>query len=155
MALKKNNVLEERILLNEALIYYYLKDYKKVVEILENQQKDAKLIALEGIVINKLNDVALSLKFISKLKSLDFYCKGNVYCNIIEYMREKFEQYSYAKLLSFLKSIALPQIKENCVFWIYEQENLEYFSLCFELGKYKEAVRHVIKTEEFKNSKNI
>ena len=49
----------------------------------------------------------------------------------------------------------LPKSKENYVFWLYEQENLEYFTLCFELGKYKEVVRFLIKTEDLKKIKKI
>ena len=60
-------------------------------------------------------------------------------------MREKIEQYSYTKILAFLKSVALPHIKNNFISIIYEEEIKEYLILCYELGKYKEAIRFLIK----------
>lgn len=155
MALSKTNVNEERIIMNEALIYYYLEDYRKVLEITESCKTNVQIMVVEASAINRLNDISKSIKFADKIKTIDFNLKSTVYSDFLEYMREKFEQYSYVKLLSYLKNVILPKSKENYVFWIYEQENLEYFTLCFELGKYKEVVRFLIKTEDFKKIKKI
>ena len=152
MSLYKSNIDTERIILNEALVNYYIGNYKRVLELVDNSN-DVKLLALEALATYKLNDVAASIDYTNKLRTIDFYSKNNAYYHFIEYMRAKFEQYSYTKLLSYLKGVALPQIKSNFVFWIYEQENKEYFALCFELGKYKEAVRYILKTEEIKETK--
>ena len=155
MALSKTDINEEYIILNEALIYYYLEDYRKVLEITESCKTNVQIMVVEASAINRLNDISKSIKFADKIKSVDFNVKNTVYSEFLEYMREKFEQYSYVKLLSYLKNVILPKSKENYVFWLYEQENLEYFTLCFELGKYKEVVRFLIKTEDLKKIKKI
>ena len=129
-----------------GLIYYYLGDYQKALNIINIKDTNPQLLALEAIILNKINNLEQLINFLSKIKSLDVITKGeDVYLNYLEYIREKIEQYSYTKILSFLKSVALPHIKNNYVSIIYEEEISEYLMLCYELGKYKEAIRFLMK----------
>lgn len=148
---KNYHIEEEKVAYNTALVYYYLNDYAKVVDILNISKPSAKILSLEAMAINKINDFDKSVKFLSKIKAMDNYIVGDdVYRNYIEYIREKFEQYSYNKIQTFLKTVALPHIKENFVSWLYEDEIQEYLNLSFELGKYKEAIRFLIKMGELR-----
>lgn len=146
----RNHQLDEDIVsYYEALVYYYLKDYFKVLEIIKKVGPNVKMLALEGLVLNRINSFDKSVQFLNKLKTIDLsYHYDDVFGNYIEYIREKFEQYSYTKILAFLKTIVLPNVRSNFVFWLYEEEKQEYLKLCFELGKYKEAIRFMIKMGE-------
>ena len=147
------NVDNEKIVLNEALVYYYLHDYEKVLELTKNFNNDIKLLAIESMTLNKMKDFSKCINFIDKLKNANIYYPSSIYSNFIEYMRQNFEQYSYNKTLSFLKSVVIPSSKINYAFWILEEEKQEFLSLCYELGKYKEGIRFLIKTGDFKNTK--
>ena len=114
-----------------------------------NLPYNSKLLSLEVLALNKINDLSENIKFVSKLKNFESNNKTGVYLVFLEYYHQKFEQYSYTKLLNYLKSVAIPKVKSNYVFWLYEEEKNEYLNLCFELGKYKEAVRFMIKCGEF------
>ncbi len=149
LAARNHHLDEEKIVYNEALVYYYLNNYSKVIDLVNTIEPSVKILALEGMILNKINDFDKSVKFLNKLKSVEICFKSNdVFGNYIEYIREKFEQYSYTKILAFLKNVVLPNVKENYVFWLYEEEKQEYLMLCFELGKYKEAIRFMIKMGE-------
>lgn len=146
LAARNHHIDEEKIIYYEALVYYYLKDYFKVLEIVSTVKPSAKTLALEAMILNKINDFDKSVKFLNKIKAIEIHFnREDVFGNYIEYIREKFEQYSYTKILTFLKNVVLPKVKENYVFWLYEEEKQEYLTLCFELGKYKEAIRFMIK----------
>lgn len=132
-----------------GVIYYYLGDYQKALEIVNVSNPSPQLLALEATVLNKINNLEQSVNFLSKIKQLDFITKGeDVYLNYLEYMREKIEQYSYVKILSFLKSVAIPHVTKNYISFIYEEEIKEYLILCYELGKYKETIRLLLKLKQ-------
>lgn len=153
MSLNDFNVDREKIVLNEILVYYYLKDYDKVLELTKSFNNDIKLLSVEAMAINKMKDFGKCIDFVDKLKVANIYYPSAIYTNFIEYMRQNFEQYSYTKSLAYLKSVVIPLSKSDYAFWILEEEKQEFLSLCYELGKYKEAIRFLIKTGDFKNTK--
>ncbi len=153
MSLQELNLEEERIFLYEALVYYYMQEYSKILDICKNVKANVKILTVEALAINKIKDVNLSLNFNDKIRSIDTYHQSPIYLNFLEYMRQNFEQYSYTKTMAYLKNVVLPQSKNNCAFWIVEEEKQEFLSLCYELGKYKEAIRFLIKTGDFRNTK--
>ena len=114
---------------------------------------DIKLLSVEAMAINKMKDFGKCIDFVDKLKVANIYYPSAIYTNFIEYMRQNFEQYSYTKSLAYLKSVVIPLSKSDYAFWILEEEKQEFLSLCYELGKYKEAIRFLIKTGDFKNTK--
>jgi hypothetical protein len=143
--------LEKDITVNYylGLIYYYLEDYQKALEIVNVSNPTPQLLSLEATILNKINNLEQSINFLTKIKQIDFITKGeDVYLNYLEYIREKIEQYSYSKILSFLKSVALPHITKNYISFIYEEEIKEYLILCYELGKYKETIRLLLKLKQ-------
>lgn len=143
--------LEKNILVNYylGLIYYYLEDYQKALEIVNVNEPTPQLLSLEATILNKINDLEQSINFLTKIKKVNFITKGeDVYLNYLEYIREKIEQYSYSKILSYLKSVALPHITKNYISFIYEEEIKEYLILCYELGKYKETIRLLLKLKQ-------
>lgn len=143
--------LEKNILVNYylGLIYYYLEDYQKALEIVNVSEPTPQLLSLEATILNKINDLEQSINFLTKIKKVNFITKGeDVYLNYLEYIREKIEQYSYSKILSYLKSVALPHITKNYISFIYEEEIKEYLILCYELGKYKETIRLLLKLKQ-------
>lgn len=143
--------LEKDITVNYylGLIYYYLEDYQKALEIVNVSNPTPQLLSLEATILNKINNLEQSINFLTKIKQINFITKGeDVYLNYLEYIREKIEQYSYSKILSFLKSVALPHITKNYISFIYEEEIKEYLILCYELGKYKETIRLLLKLKQ-------
>ncbi len=149
--INSNKIDEEKYIYYSALVYYYLEDFKKALEILNNGQETTRVLAVEALVLNKLCDFNKAVKFLGKIKNYDNYLKGEeVHQNYIEYIREKFEQYSYTKIQSYLKNVALPFTSKNHVFWVYDEEIKEYLKLSFELGKYKESIRFLIKLGELR-----
>ena len=143
--------LEKDITVNYylGLIYYYLEDYQKALEIVNVSNPTPQLLSLEATILNKINNLEQSINFLTKIKQINFITKGeDVYLNYLEYIREKIEQYSYSKILSFLKSVALPHINKNYISFIYEEEIKEYLILCYELGKYKETIRLLLKLKQ-------
>lgn len=143
--------LDNNILVNYylGLIYYYLEDYQKALEIVNVSNPTPQLLSLEATILNKINNLEQSINFLTKIKQINFITKGeDVYLNYLEYIREKIEQYSYSKILSFLKSVALPHITKNYISFIYEEEIKEYLILCYELGKYKETIRLLLKLKQ-------
>lgn len=143
--------LEKNMLVNYylGLIYYYLEDYQKALEIVNVSEPTPQLLSLEATILNKINDLEQSINFLTKIKKVNFITKGeDVYLNYLEYIREKIEQYSYSKILSYLKSVALPHITKNYISFIYEEEIKEYLILCYELGKYKETIRLLLKLKQ-------
>lgn len=143
--------LEKDITVNYylGLIYYYLEDYQKALEIVNVNNPTPQLLSLEATILNKINNLERSINFLTKIKQINFITKGeDVYLNYLEYIREKIEQYSYSKILSFLKSVALPHINKNYISFIYEEEIKEYLILCYELGKYKETIRLLLKLKK-------
>ena len=143
--------LEKDITVNYylGLIYYYLEDYQKALEIVNVSNPTPQLLSLEATILNKINNLEQSINFLTKIKQINFITKGeDVYLNYLEYIREKIEQYSYSKILSFLKSVALPHITKNYISFIYEEEIKEYLILCYELGKYKETIRLLLKLKK-------
>lgn len=143
--------LEKNILVNYylGLIYYYLEDYQKALEIVNVSEPTPQLLSLEATILNKINNLEQSINFLTKIKKVNFITKGeDVYLNYLEYIREKIEQYSYSKILSYLKSVALPHITKNYISFIYEEEIKEYLILCYELGKYKETIRLLLKLKQ-------
>ncbi len=153
MSLNDFNIDKEKIVLNEILVYYYLKDYEKVLEMTKSFNNDIKILSVEAMAINKMKDFGKCFDFVHTLKIANSYYPSATYINFIEYMRQNFEQYSYTKSLAYLKSVVIPLSKSDYAFWILEEEKQEFLSLCYELGKYKEAIRFLIKTGDFKNSK--
>lgn len=153
MSLKDLKIDNEKITLMETLVYYYLRDYERVLDLTKNFNNDIKLLSVEAMTLNKLKDYGKCIDFIDKLKCVNVYYPSAIYSNFIEYMRQTFEQYSYNKTLSYLKNVVIPLSKTNYAFWIIEEEKQEFLSLCYELGKYKEAVRFLVKTGDFKNTK--
>ena len=143
--------LEKDITVNYylGLIYYYLEDYQTALEIVNVNNPTPQLLSLEATILNKINNLERSINFLTKIKQINFITKGeDVYLNYLEYIREKIEQYSYSKILSFLKSVALPHINKNYISFIYEEEIKEYLILCYELGKYKETIRLLLKLKQ-------
>lgn len=143
--------LEKDITVNYylGLIYYYLEDYQTALEIVNVNNPTPQLLSLEATILNKINNLERSINFLTKIKQINFITKGeDVYLNYLEYIREKIEQYSYSKILSFLKSVALPHINKNYISFIYEEEIKEYLILCYELGKYKETIRLLLKLKK-------
>ncbi len=142
---------EERFVYFTALTKYYLENYAEVLELINNVTPSTRILAVEAMTLNKINDFNKAIKFVGKMKGYTNYLKGEeVYRNYIEIIKAKFEQYSYNKMHSTLKNIVLPKTKNDYVFWIYEEEMREYLRVAFELGKYKESIRFLVKMGELR-----
>ncbi|MBQ8292424.1 MAG: helix-turn-helix transcriptional regulator [Bacilli bacterium] len=146
LTIKNNDLDENKIVFYQGLIYYYLADYLRALDILNVAGPDYAILCLEAMVLSKINDFEKSGKYLRKIKkSAEHSDYEKLYVSYLEYMKGKFEQHSYLKMQGYLKSYVLPLGKKYGLFWLYEEEIREYLNLCFELGKYKEVVRFLIK----------
>ena len=119
-------------------------NYKEAYDYLSKLELDQDLFALLGIVVNHFDDVNISFEFLKLLREFNIRKLGSSY-DYLEYLRLKFEQYSYGQLYVYLKTLVGSKDVYGKVDYLYEYELKEYYKVAFELGKYKEVVRFLNK----------
>ena len=129
-------------------IYYaiYLINKQKFEQaylVLDKLDKCDEVLALMGFVVDKLNNMNYQVLYLKYLEEWDDDVKSP-FVDYIEYVRLKFEQYSYGYLYSFLKNRVLDNQKIFQHYYLKELEYNEFYSVAFELGKYKEIARSVL-----------
>ena len=136
---------------NQDLFDYYYslylikgEKYKEAYDYLSKLELDQDLFALLGIVVNHFDDVNISFEFLKLLREFNIRKLGSSY-DYLEYLRLKFEQYSYGQLYVYLKTLVGSKDVYGKVDYLYEYELKEYYKVAFELGKYKEVVRFLNK----------
>lgn len=148
---KEFDVVKESInkdLIEEYQYYYaaYLIRKNKLEQaylVLEQLTKEEKVLCLTGYVVDKMNNMGYSLKYLKTLEEFD-YEESTPYSDFIEYVRLKLEQYSYGQLYNFLKNRVLEKQNNYCHYYLNEIETKEFYYILFELGKYKEIAKHIL-----------
>lgn len=162
LEIMENENAEENILKEFALIkeidsfgdinlynFYYavylvvLKKYEQAYLLLKTLRKDQHVLALKAYVCDQLNVIAYTVEYLNEIEDIDNNTK-TPYGDYIEYMRLKFEQYSYGHLLNFLKNRVLENQQRYANYFLEKIEKLEYYNIAFELGKYKEIAKKIL-----------
>lgn len=145
------NLVKETLVDKDLTTYYiyyaiYLINknrYEQAYLIMDKLDKTDEVLAVMGFLVDKLNNMNYQVLY---LKLLENYIDDtkSPFNDYIEYVRLKFEQYSYGYLYSFLKNRVLENQKIFQHYFLKELEYNEYYNVAFELGKYKEIARSVL-----------
>lgn len=145
MTIKMNGMRD--LFLNDLETYNYHyaialtrnKKYREAYELLIGKNYTIESLALMGYCVDNLNDYTLQAEFLEIVNGTD-YPKEGPYYDYLEFIRLKFEQYSYNQLYVYLKT-ALTKFHRHQNYWVFNALRINFNKLAFELGKYKEAVK--------------
>ena len=90
-----------------------------------------------------MNNMTYAVEYLNHLEQFE-YVESTPFTDYTEYVRLKLEQYSYSQLYHFLKTKVLERQLKYCCESLYQVELKEYYSILFELGKYKEIAKHIL-----------
>lgn len=116
---------------------------EKAYILLKQLNKNQRVLCVLAYVVNKMNNMTYAVEYLNHLEQFE-YVESTPFTDYIEYVRLKLEQYSYSQLYHFLKTKVLERQLKYCCESLYQVELKEYYSILFELGKYKEIAKHIL-----------
>ncbi len=131
-----------------GIIYNNLNDYNEALKVINKVSCSDRLLALEAVTLIRKNDFNEMVDFLTKIKANPVKAYNALYGEVIEYVREKIEQYSYNRTFSYLKTILLPRLAEEYHFFYDSFAVAEFAQTSYSLGKYKETVRFLTKINQ-------
>jgi transcriptional regulator with XRE-family HTH domain len=147
---KEFQLIKESITQDDLAVYHYYyalyltnkTKYEQAYLILNDLEKDEKVLALMGYLVDKINNLNYQVRYLKLIDDTDH--DNNLFSDYVEYIRLKFEQYSYGHLYNYLKNHVLENQKIYKHYYLNKIELNEYYNLAFELGKYKEIARNIL-----------
>lgn len=134
---------------NDEYQFYYsiylikCNQLEKAYILLKQLKKDQKVLCVLAYLVNKINNMTYAVEYLNMLEQFEYH-ESTPFTDYIEYVRLKLEQYSYSQLYHFLKTKVLEGQQKYCCESLYQVEIQEYYSILFELGKYKEIAKHIL-----------
>lgn len=125
--------------------YYYAiglireNKFYEAYQLLLKEYTTIENLTLMAHCVDQLGEDSKQAEFLEYLSDL-VYIKEGPYYDYLEFLRLKFEKYSYSHLYIYLKS-CISNYEEHSNIWVFKALRNNFYKLAFELGKYKEAVK--------------
>lgn len=143
---------EKWIIEDEKTYYYvllnfaYMKEYQKVIDIVEENglfQKDY-FLALYGYSIDQLNNEEKKQIFLEKVECLNEIDISKIHLTYLNYLKIKFIDEKSYSLFEYLRYEAIPYMNTHQHILYNESYNKKYVDLLMKLSRYKDAVVHLL-----------
>lgn len=121
--------------------YYYGKKYDKILELIYFQPMSARIIALITCALDRINDMKKALEYFEIISKFTFTKYDTVFFNHVEYVRQKYEQYEYSRLMAFTKNVIFPAQKKYRHDFFFQIELQNFLDLGYNMGRYKDTLK--------------